>query len=138
MNVPGGGYSDIFITSEGKTKLVVYIYDFMIYPYTYKTNIYSLPGVPVSSTDDRQSIILKNAYPNPSSSVVNIPYQIGHNIGAATLVITDMNGKVVRSIQIGNTLGQVQVNTDGLKAGTYIYFIKSPQFRTEGKKIIIE
>ena len=137
LNVPGGGFSDIIKTGEGETKLMVYIYDFMIYPYTYNTNVYSLPGNPVSSNNEDQTIMLQDAYPNPSGSVVNIPYQVKSNFGGGTLIITDMNGRVIKRLPTENRAGQFILNTNDMAPGQYIYHIQNKGNRTAAKKFVV-
>lgn len=138
LDVPGGGYSDIYITNEGKSKLMVQTYDFSVYPPLYGTNIYNLPDNDASFNTESTSFTLPPAYPNPSGSFINIPYQLNENMNEGTLVITNMNGQEIKRQRIHEKKGMIILNFNKTAPGHYLYYIQSGNLKSASKKIIIK
>jgi photosystem II stability/assembly factor-like uncharacterized protein len=68
-------------------------------------------------------VVLYQNYPNPSNSSTGISFDLAKN-GNVRLVVTDMAGRIVGTIQDGQMqAGHYTMNFDGsnLPAGTYIY-----------------
>ncbi len=82
--------------------------------------------------------MLQDAYPNPSSSVVNIPYQLKNNFGGGTLIITDMNGRVIKRLPTENRAGQFIFNTDDMAPGQYLYHLQSQNERSAARKFVVK
>lgn len=83
---------------------------------------------------------ISNAYPNPASSQVNIPFELKEpdNI---SIVITDLTGRVVyHKMNKYYQQGAHEVNVDlsGISAGTYFYAVIPSDGRSIIKKIVIK
>ncbi|MEE4259566.1 MAG: T9SS type A sorting domain-containing protein [Bacteroidales bacterium] len=138
LDIPGGGYSDIYNTSEGKSKLMVQTYDFSVSPPVYGTNIYNLPDNDASFNAETSSLTLPPAYPNPSASFINVPYQLNENMSEGTLVITNMNGQEIKRQRIHEKSGMIILNSNNMTPSQYLYFIQSGNLRSGSKKIIVK
>lgn len=64
------------------------------------------------------TIGLGNAYPNPASYSVTIPY---NTTSAAELQVYDMSGRLVENRQLHQGNGEVTLRVDSMPAGVYIY-----------------
>lgn len=85
----------------------------------FKNEIYSLGGtVPASTTTLKSASTTKSAYPNPSSSIINIPYNI---TGTSILTIYNMNGQIVDTKTIDNYFNELQLNVSNYTPGIYTY-----------------
>jgi len=85
----------------------------------------TLLGVAESATITELSV-----YPNPSNDIVNIT----NNGGINTVQITDINGRVIKSIKTGNAT-DVSINVSDLTSGIYIMNIDAENGKST-KKII--
>ncbi len=92
------------------------------------TTIHSFKGV-----DLRQNA------PNPADGWTTIEYNISREFNNGVLQITDVTGKVVDNINLGNQAnGNVQLETDNLPAGTYNYSIILDGQLTGTKRMVIK
>jgi len=77
---------------------------------------------PVTNAADAVNTLL--AYPNPTSSAVNITYTLAHNESKLVLRVYDMNMKPVKEISLQNILqGKNTVSVDLSKFSSGIYAI---------------
>jgi hypothetical protein len=60
-----------------------------------------------------------NSYPNPASAEINIP--LGENYGDVSLIVTDMNGKTVKTENVNMTSPLLTVDVTTLPSGLYIF-----------------
>ena len=61
-------------------------------------------------------------YPNPAQEQINLSYQTSQ-AGEMAITVYDVQGKMVKnlaSVQVNTGKGALQLNTDGLAAGTYL------------------
>lgn len=64
---------------------------------------------------------MSEAWPNPACDEIRIRYNLPNISGTANLVITDLSGKLLRTIPIISEQGLLQVNTADLSQGLYLY-----------------
>ncbi len=74
-----------------------------------------------------------SVFPNPVSDVMNVKNLKNALINKVEII--DMNGRVVKSVELEGTLSEVQVNVYGLESGIYILNVFSDEEITV-KKII--
>jgi len=80
-----------------------------------------------SSSVSQQSIgisssSLKQNIPNPFTHTTTINYTLPQKFSSAQIVITDKNGKTLKTINVsGNNKGSVTVNASTLASGAYQY-----------------
>ena len=65
-------------------------------------------------------------YPNPANTFVNISNN--DNILISNIEITDLNGRIIKSVKIGN-LNETQINVSDLNSGVYFMNISSDSGR---------
>lgn len=138
-SMPGAGYSNIYPAETG-SKLLMWIYDFSVFPETVNTMVYSIPGklntVMTKSPDELKSS-LRSAYPNPATSEVTIPYNLPSNVKEAELKLYTMNGILLKSFTVDHTFNSILVKTGELAAGIYVYRIESNTYKSESFKLIV-
>ncbi len=82
---------------------------------------------------------LEQNIPNPpTNNTTRINYSIPNNAGKAEMVITDMNGKMVKQIALNNKgKGILNVDTKGLVSGTYTYTMFVDGKMVDTKKMVV-
>jgi len=93
--------------------------DYYIFPIVVVHDNLSVKGV------TNNSLTFFGNYPNPAVSSTNIRFSLADNTDV-TIIITDMNGRTVNTIQQNNLFpGEhiIPVDTRGMNAGDYIYII---------------
>lgn len=86
---------------------------------------------------------LTNAYlgiaiPNPANQQTAIDYYIPQNAGKAVMSISDMNGKVVKSIPLnGQGKGQIILDAGQISSGTYNYALTIGGKLIDAKKLVL-
>lgn len=91
----------------------------------------------VSVDDIATEVFSKNAYPNPASTVVNIPFVL-NRVNDATVSLTNSVGQVVRSQSFSQVQrGEAQFNTANLSDGLYFYTIEVNGQRETGRVAIV-
>ena len=73
---------------------------------------------------------ISNAYPNPTSSVVSMKYDISDYSQNGQIIFYDMLGKSVKTIALSDKKGIAKINVDDLNSGIYFY-----SFLVDGKAI---
>jgi hypothetical protein len=139
LSVPGGGYSYTYPAQTG-SKLFIWVYNNAISPITVNTLVYSIPGqvsngLPELPADQKVSV--SKAFPNPSNGTVTIPYTLPANVNQAELKLFDMSGKMVKSYIVDHTFDNIQVQTNELPAGMYLYQIEADGYKTKAYKLSV-
>ena len=81
---------------------------------------------------------LEQNTPNPFNSATIIRYHLPETAGNAKMVITDMNGKMIKSISLTNRGdGEVTLSSGALAAGSYNYTLWIDSKQMDSKKMII-
>jgi hypothetical protein len=62
-----------------------------------------------------------DSWPNPAQNLTSIRYNLPTGFKNAQVTITDNNGVTLKRIQLSGTTGVINVNTVGLRNGTYNY-----------------
>ena len=132
--IPGS----IHNTSDG-TKMVLGLYDFV--DTIYKYEVYNLPGTLSTSTlkgiTAPEGANLK-AYPNPAKSAFTIDYELIEGENKSELLIYNMNGEIIKRIDVNNNKGRISISTDDMPAGSYVYQMGSKQKGYTRRKLIIK
>ena len=74
-------------------------------------------------------------YPNPSSGTVNLQFE--NPVEVTTILISNLNGKVVKEIRFGNTVATTSINLSALSPGVYFVSVNTHQGNVP-QKIVIE
>jgi len=78
-------------------------------------------------------------YPNPTSSLIHLTYNLPEGINMGKLVITNISGQIVKTYNIDNALNYIVVDTKQYAAGEYIYNIySSGNYISTSSKFIVK
>ena len=89
--------------------------------YTYDYGVYRCAGNGGDlGTNELTNNILEPAYPNPAHNTITIPYSMNGN-QASEMHIYDIQGRLVKTIQVGPHFNEVHVDVSSFPSGTYIY-----------------
>lgn len=94
-------------------------YNSNTYSYDYVTEVYSCGGnysgvAPVEAPNQLLP------YPNPASSIINLPYELAQGT-TAEMRIFNSNGQVVEVKQLGSHFNNILLNVDNYVPGIYFY-----------------
>ena len=97
--------------------------------YTY---IYSCPGdgETTTSVENVPAKVKRNAYPNPASDLVTLPYDAN---GATSMKIYDMQGKLVERKFLDKNKQELQLNVKNYTSGMYFFEVNG-----ESNSFIVE
>lgn len=140
LKVPGGGYCEIKQVGENN-KLMVYVFDYSVSPYTIQTKVYNIgqAATPIMNPVASNQLMLNDAYPNPSNSYFTIPYQIPEGVDFGNLQLLDINGKILQNHNIDSHFDHLKLNTSTLRKGVYLYKISTQDgYTSESKKLIVQ
>lgn len=76
-------------------------------------------------------------YPNPSSSLIHLIYNLPAGIDNAEMVITNIYGQVFKTIAVGNTCNEILLYTKLLASGEYFYYVRSDNYVSSTNKFVI-
>jgi hypothetical protein len=102
------------------------------------TKIEQSLGLGNSSAVSLNSAKLFQNAPNPFNQITHISYYIPQSSGNATIMVTDINGRNIKSVPItvtGN--GQISLQTAQLTAGTYVYSLYVDGNLIDTKKMVL-
>jgi len=76
-------------------------------------------------------------YPNPSRGIFNI--RIPDGIGESNMVVSDIQGQILKTYKISGILPEKRINITGLPTGRYnieIYPVKNPKRIFYGMQVV--
>jgi hypothetical protein len=88
-------------------------------------NINFTPGGSSAGINENEELNTLMVFPNPVSEKVTIAWENKNGESAETLEIRDLNGRVVRSVNLENNQTAVNFQTADLNAGVYVVAISS-------------
>ena len=96
------------------------------------TYIYSCPGNGETATNVQNvsAKVKRNAYPNPASDLVTLPYEAN---GATSMKIYDMQGKLVERKFLDKNKQELQLNVKNYPSGMYFFEVNG-----ESNSFIVE
>ncbi|MFI5222421.1 MAG: T9SS type A sorting domain-containing protein, partial [Bacteroidia bacterium] len=101
--------------------------------------IQTIPTIPFNGVENvsKENFYAGQIYPNPSSSVVNLQYQLPGNLTNAQLKIFDLNGREIACypLDVHENIFHFDVST--LTNGIYFYRIISGEISSKINKIVI-
>ena len=123
-----GSYEDLELIKVGnKYKLLLYTVNYIFhnddsmgYDTYYYVHIYSCPGNGETSTsvENVSAKVKRNAYPNPATDLVTLPYDAN---GATSMKIYDMQGKLVERKFLDKNKQELQLNVKNYTSGMYFF-----------------
>ncbi|MEI7724477.1 MAG: T9SS type A sorting domain-containing protein [Bacteroidota bacterium] len=126
LSIPGCSYLQVNSTGSSGTKLLAYVYDYSIVNWTINTLVYSLPGhLPIGGVPETGGVYLNGAFPNPSSTMVTIPYQLPDGVNTAEIRLLSASGKVMKNYRVDGNFHELVIQTADLPKGAYVYQLKA-------------
>lgn len=135
-----GRYVDLVLIKVGnKYKLLLYTQnsifyndDSMGYEIYYYVHIYSCPGngETTTSVQNVPAKVKRNAYPNPATDLVTLPYDAN---GTTSMKIYDMQGKLVERKFLDKSKQELQLNVKNYPSGMYFFEVNG-----ESNSFIVE
>ncbi|HUP10753.1 MAG TPA: tail fiber domain-containing protein, partial [Niastella sp.] len=83
------------------------------------------------------SHFLEQNTPNPVRGTTAIRYRVGEQSTSARLEVTNVRGEVVKTQKLNKGIGQLNLNTTALAAGTYNYTLYVDGSPVDSKRLII-
>ena len=95
-------------------------YDNLTHTPIRKTYIYSCPGngEAATSVENVPAKVKRNAYPNPATDLVTLPYEVD---GATSMKIYDMQGKLVERKFLDESKQELQLDIKDYTSGMYFF-----------------
>ena len=115
---------------NNRYKLIVAVYDRSTR--NLNTHIYSCPGngETTTSVENVPTKVKRNAYPNPATDIVTLPYAAN---GATSMKIYDMQGKLVERKFLDKNKQELQLNVKNYPSGMYFFEVNG-----ESNSFIVE
>lgn len=109
--------------------------------------VYNLPGSllcdPCGGTtgaryaDASSGVVLKQNFPNPSTTHTIIEYTLPEEVNSGTLKIYNTGGILLKSYEVDHAFDHLKISTQDLPAGTYYYTIQTNTGQVQSKKMIV-
>ena len=87
--------------------------------------------------DDLSRAILYQNTPNPFSERTVIKYELPQNIGNASIMIFNMQGSLIKQVQVNNYQSSITINGSELTAGMYLYSLIVDGREVDTKRMIL-
>ncbi len=135
LNLPGCQYLYIHTLADGSSKLVAYLYDYSVTPYSIQTAVYNLPGTQISLNESHAGQM--PAWPNPATDFIQIPYHLSANTQGALIRFFDVNGRELWVKTLEQPAGVLSIPVVSYPRGTYFYRIETPNQPAFVSKIVL-
>ncbi|WP_346858965.1 T9SS type A sorting domain-containing protein [uncultured Draconibacterium sp.] len=137
--IDGARYVYVNQTEANTYKVFAYCYDYSVFPEIIWTNIYSLPGEPVSAFAGPETTKnnFVNVFPNPATNTVKVAYKLPENINEGTLYLIDNSGNTVNQYIVDTHTDHLSISVNELASGVYHYFIAYNNTKTDSKKLVV-
>lgn len=138
LSVEGCQY--VFVDNvDDDTKMMLYVYDYSISPYSITTLVYDLPGQLVSSgAGDEFTAFDNQAFPNPAKDYTIVPFELPESSQAGEIILSDAKGNVIQNYKVDKQFNDLMINTAQLPAGIYFYHLQAGNFKSGARKIIVQ
>jgi len=141
LNIPGCQYVYVHSLQGIGTKLVAYSFDYSTYPdYGIQTHVYSLPGQLPNSSDVGIALSGNHqpAYPNPATDYTTIDYAFPQGTKQGKLLISDIQGKTIKEIDLENQNGRIRILISQFPRGLYLYTLMGDNSVVNTGKFIVQ
>jgi len=112
---------------------------FSVSPEKVWTQIYNLPGKPVSSVllNENKPEVWLNAFPNPATQSLKVAYSLPQSINQGTLHLVDNTGRFVDQFIVDKHSDFLMLDVSRFQSGTYHYFIEYGNTKTPAQQLVI-
>jgi hypothetical protein len=77
---------------------------------------------PSTSTDSKKNY-LGTPYPNPSSDMARIPFELPSDAEFGEITVCNIEGTILKSYLVDNTFGDLLLNNKEMPNGCYFYYL---------------
>jgi hypothetical protein len=137
LSLPGVGFTDVIVTSGYEKKLLAYEYNYSVIPYRTITHVYGLPEGSSKTTQQVSSIQAELPYPNPAGEQIRLPVNLPGLTVPGKMVITDVEGRILRISYVEPREGYVTIPTLGLAPGSYLFHTEAGERRSEVLRFVV-
>ena len=102
---------------------------------TFSRQITVISTIGIDENDFRNSYF--NIYPNPSAEDVTIEYNLYTNNNSATINVSDVTGKILKTIAITGKTGKIYLNNYDLDAGIYFVSLVNDKEKINSQRLVI-
>jgi hypothetical protein len=140
LNIPGCSFIQVVEDQGLGTKMLAFVYDFSVVPYTIQTLVYNLPGslVSVEEFRNKSRLFQNHVFPNPASAYINITYEAFGENELPVLQLIDSNGRMVKTIQLDPRAGKLNLPLAGFAPGLYTWSVSSDNAVKGTGKFIVQ
>jgi hypothetical protein len=138
LDLPGCSWTSIRNIEGDGSRMLNYIMDYSVYPYTVETRIYRLPGsltgveeANLSNEDDSRLA------PNPTDGPVHLESSDLRVAGRAEWVVMTLSGELVARVPVADSGESVDLKGLGLSSGTYLVRLESKNYQTKFHKVVL-
>ena len=138
-------YFSPLVNSESGSKLILNNIGSMTMPNTsFEMNfsVYSLPGLLTalrnSYENQNETEYLSVPFPNPSSDYCTIFYKLPQNNTQGIISIYDLNGSIIKNIEVSYKNEYILFNNQNLNDGIYFYSLFTEDALLETKKFVVK
>ena len=139
LNIDGARFVYLNETGENIWKLFAYCYDYSVWPEKVWTNIYSLPGAPVSAIvpeAEKNEFGLK-AFPNPAAGRLKVAYSLPPDVKEGQLFLVDSQGRLINRFLVDNHTDHLLLDVSTYPGGTYYYYLEFRNTRSSSQKLVV-
>lgn len=137
VTIPGASWVEVLNAGDDNYKFIAYIWDYSSYPYYVSTSVYDVPGNLTYINNKINSFSQSMAYPNPSESMVVIPYNL-EAAGEGEIQLLDATGKIIKSYRVDRHFTSIQINTQSFPPGLYFHRLMVNGEYSPSNKLIIK
>lgn len=140
IDIANCNYGSAVQTANG-AKLITNEYVVSGSSVVYSSKVYSLPGsLPVSVGGNYnlpERIEIGQSYPNPVNGTITVPYELPAGENEGSLLVYNSLGQEVLNLRVDRNFSNLQLSSERLSAGTYIYNLKTAGKISESKRFTV-
>jgi trimeric autotransporter adhesin len=91
----------------------------------------------VKPETDSRILLLLDVSPNPFSESTVINYQLAENVKKAALKIYDVQGRMVKALNLATEESSVRVYADEMKNGVYFFTIEADGMASVKRRMVV-
>ena len=104
-----------------------------------QAKIYGLPGI-ITSTQETNDISngSLSAFPNPTAGIVTIKYDLPEGNNSGEITLSNSSGQQINNFKVDKTFNDLRIYTSDMPAGIYFWQLKSGNYKTTQKMIVVK